>query len=249
MTCLVLPPHSCYEEKEYCSCYVRKTQAGITPYLTSCECSGKCREMNFPFGSTRSFKLKEMENLKKVELHHFSDTSTEGYGQCLHLPLVDTRNQGNCLLVMVFEVAQGQSFLWDHHDSWKNLDKSEPEFLQRNDKEVRKASSFTTCMAKKEQNGNLPQWLEYFSSWFRAKCLVAVCLRYQKILLERTHGKHVIMDGVRTREYHPADVAELTEAEKEIIRHVQREAFKGETRKLKKITKDNKTHREDDSKP
>ena len=40
----------------------------------------------------RCFKLKEMENLKKVQLHHFSDTSTEGYGQCSYLRLEDTRN-------------------------------------------------------------------------------------------------------------------------------------------------------------
>ena len=45
----------------------------------------------------RCFKLKEMENLKKVQLHHFSDASTEGYGQCSYLRLVDT---GNCSLVM-----------------------------------------------------------------------------------------------------------------------------------------------------
>ena len=48
----------------------------------------------------RCFKLQEMENLKKVELHHFSDASTEGYGQCSYLRLVDTRKQVNCSLVM-----------------------------------------------------------------------------------------------------------------------------------------------------
>ena len=44
---------------------------------------------------------------------------------------------------------RGPSFLWEHHDSWRNLDKSEPEPLQPDDKEVRKASAFTTNMAKK----------------------------------------------------------------------------------------------------
>lgn len=305
----------------------------------------------------RCFKSKEMENLKKIELHHFSDASTEGYGQCSYPRLVDTRNRVNCSLVMgkarvtplkpitiprlelaaavisvrvsemlsrelrydeVEEVfwtdskvvqayihndarwfhtfvanrvqqirertvpeqwkyvdkkknpaddasrglspkdllqssrwLRGPSFLWDHHDSWKNLDKSEPEFLQPDDKEVRKASSFTTCMTNKRQYGTLPQRLEYFSSWFKAKRAVAVCLRYRKIILERTRGKRTIMDGVKTRwpvrEYRPVDVDELTEAEKEIIRHVQKDAFKEETRKLRKITKDNDTPGEDDS--
>ena len=46
------------------------------------------------------FKLKEMDNLKKVEPHQFLDASTEGYGQCSYLRLVDTRNRVNCSLVM-----------------------------------------------------------------------------------------------------------------------------------------------------
>ena len=59
------------------------------------------------------------------------------------------------------------------------------------------------------------------------------------------------MDGVRTRsaarKYHPVDVNELSEAEQEIIRHVQKEAFKDEISKLKKITTDYETHKKDDS--
>ena len=31
----------------------------------------------------RCVKLKEMDSLKKVELHHFLDASTEGYGSAL----------------------------------------------------------------------------------------------------------------------------------------------------------------------
>ena len=59
------------------------------------------------------------------------------------------------------------------------------------------------------------------------------------------------MDGVTTRsasrEYHPVDINEISEAEQEIIRHVQKEAFKEEISKLKKITTDYETHKEDDS--
>ena len=305
----------------------------------------------------RCFRLKEMDNLKKVELHHFSDASTEGYGQCSYLRLVDTRNRVNCSLVMgkarvtplkpitiprleltaalvsvkvsemlsrelrydeVEEVfwtdskvvqayihndarrfhtfvanrvqqirertvpeqwkyidgknnpaddasrglspkdllqssrwLRGPSFLWDSHYSWKNFDKSEPESLQPDDKEVRKASSFKTFTTTKEPSATLLQRLEYFSSWFRAKRAVAVCLRYRKILLERTRGKQTTVDGVRTRsaanEHRPVDVDELKAAEQEIIRHVQKEAFKEEISKLKKITTDYEAHKEDDS--
>ena len=48
----------------------------------------------------RCFKLKEMGNLKKIELHHFSDACTEGYGQYSYLRLVDTSDQVHCSLVM-----------------------------------------------------------------------------------------------------------------------------------------------------
>ena len=228
----------------------------------------------------RCFKLKEMENRKKVELHHFSDASTEGYGQCSYLRVEDTRNRVNCSLVMgkarvtplkpitiprleltaaVVSVRasemlrqelrydeieeafwtdskvvqayihndtrrfhtfvanrlqqirehtvpeqwkyiegkknpaddasrglslkdllqssrwlRGPSFLWDHHDSWKNSGKSEPESPQPDDKEVRKASSLTTHTTNEEQSATLLQRLEYFSSWFRTKRAVAV---------------------------------------------------------------------------
>jgi len=48
----------------------------------------------------RCFKRKGMVSLKKIELHHFSDASTEGYGQCSYLRLVDTSDQVHCSLVM-----------------------------------------------------------------------------------------------------------------------------------------------------
>lgn len=48
----------------------------------------------------RCFKLKGTNNLKKIELHHFSDASTEGYGQCSYLRLVDKSDEVSCSLVM-----------------------------------------------------------------------------------------------------------------------------------------------------
>ena len=41
-----------------------------------------------------------MTDLKTIELHNFSDASTEGYGQCSYLRLVDKDNQVHCSLVM-----------------------------------------------------------------------------------------------------------------------------------------------------
>ena len=69
--------------------------------------------------------------------------------------------------------------------------------------------------------------------------------------LEKTRRKQTTVDGVTTRsasrEYHPVDVNEISEAEQEIIRHLQKEAFKEEISKLKKITTDYETYKDDDS--
>jgi len=305
----------------------------------------------------RCFKTKEMENLRKVELHHFSDASTEGYGQCSYLRLVDTNDQVHCSLVMgkarvtplkpitiprlelavalvsvkvsdilnrelrydeIKEVfwtdskvvqayihndarrfhtfvanrvqqirertvpeqwnyvdgknnpaddasrglspkdllqssrwLQGPSFLWDHQDSWKDVDKRVPEPLNPDDKEVKKASTLATSVTNKEQLPNLLKRLQYFSSWFRAKRAVAVCLRYRRILLERAHSKRMTNGEFKTRssscKYKPVNVEELNAAEQEIVRRTQEEAFKEEIRKLKNKNVNHEVQRGDDS--
>ena len=48
----------------------------------------------------RCLKTDEMKELKKIELHHFSDASTEGYGQCSYIRLVDDADRVTCALVM-----------------------------------------------------------------------------------------------------------------------------------------------------
>ena len=50
---------------------------------------------------------------------------------------------------------KGPSFLWDHHDSWKDVDKGVPELLKLDDKEVKKASILAMCITNKEQSPNL----------------------------------------------------------------------------------------------
>ncbi|XP_068675533.1 uncharacterized protein [Montipora foliosa] len=48
----------------------------------------------------RCFKPSGMRDIKKVELHHFSDASTEGYGQSTYLRLTDVNDLVHCSLVM-----------------------------------------------------------------------------------------------------------------------------------------------------
>ena len=48
----------------------------------------------------RCFKPEGFGEVKTVELHHFSDASTEGYGQCSYLRLIDEKDQVCCSFVM-----------------------------------------------------------------------------------------------------------------------------------------------------
>ncbi|XP_032225762.1 uncharacterized protein LOC116608834 [Nematostella vectensis] len=48
----------------------------------------------------RCFKSNTMGEIKKAELHHFSDASSEGYGHCSYLRLIDKDDKVNCSLVM-----------------------------------------------------------------------------------------------------------------------------------------------------
>ena len=98
---------------------------------------------------------------------------------------------------------------------------------------MKKTTAFAT--AAKEKPATLLKRLEYFSDWFRAKRALALCKRYVQKLKERVCRNKKTQEptnkGVR---HEPVTVDELEEAEKIIIKLVQREAFADETRQLKK---------------
>ena len=48
----------------------------------------------------RCYKPEGFGEIKKVELHHFSDASQRGYGQCSYIRLINTADQIYCALVM-----------------------------------------------------------------------------------------------------------------------------------------------------
>ena len=48
----------------------------------------------------RCYKPKDFGQVVRAELHHFSDASVRGYGQCSYLRLVDDTNKVHCALVM-----------------------------------------------------------------------------------------------------------------------------------------------------
>ncbi len=52
------------------------------------------------FKVQRCFKPTEFGPVKSIELHHFSDASTSGYGQCSYLRLLNVQEEVHCELVM-----------------------------------------------------------------------------------------------------------------------------------------------------
>ena len=48
----------------------------------------------------RCFKPGNLGEIKRVEMHHFSDASQKGYGQCSYARLIDEHNKIHCALVM-----------------------------------------------------------------------------------------------------------------------------------------------------
>ena len=48
----------------------------------------------------RCYKPKGFGQVIRAELHHFSDASIRGYGQCRYLRLVDDANKVHCSFVM-----------------------------------------------------------------------------------------------------------------------------------------------------
>ena len=52
------------------------------------------------FKVQRCFKPTEFGPVKSIELHHFSDASTSGYGQCSYIRLLNVQEEVHCELVM-----------------------------------------------------------------------------------------------------------------------------------------------------
>lgn len=48
----------------------------------------------------RCYKLKGFDHIGSQEIHHFSDASMQGYGQCSYLRLMDINGKINCSLLM-----------------------------------------------------------------------------------------------------------------------------------------------------
>ena len=137
----------------------------------------------------------------------------------------------------------GPDFLWKPLEDQRLLD--DVAYIFPDDPEERKILTMAT---QTEERFTLPDRLKYFSSWYRAKRAVAVCLPFQRSFQTgsseetqvktedvctsvpmTTHGAHSARSKqFKMNQYVPVNTQELQNAEMEILKAVQREVFKEE---------------------
>ena len=97
-------PLSYWKEKRCCKSYARKILARTTPVPAELKAKWERWRSNLPllqeFFVPRGYKPKNFGHVTKRELHHFSDASNKGYGQCSYLRLIDERGQIHCSFVI-----------------------------------------------------------------------------------------------------------------------------------------------------
>ena len=132
----------------------------------------------------------------------------------------------------------GPSFLTE---SAELLDEVVDLQVDEEDPEVKSVALATRASIDSRSCAGLPERLERFSSWFRAKRAVAVCLRYKQRLCrkmrERASPPSAHQDDPRGASLTevPIRATELREAEQVILKSVQSEAF---AKELKSLTSD-----------
>ncbi|XP_043232395.1 uncharacterized protein LOC122386819 [Amphibalanus amphitrite] len=113
---------------------------------------------------------------------------------------------------------------------------AEPRFVevQEDDPEVKKTRVLVTSSRQDDAKFDLSSRLVPFSSWFRAKKAVAICLRYRRRLLNRIRQKRTCstttegMEESKSLTDMPIDTDELNDAEVTILKNVQEDEFEEE---------------------
>ena len=116
----------------------------------------------------------------------------------------------------------GPEFLWQHDINCPPQYK----IINENDPEVKKLVCHSVSA---QQPLDILERLEYFSDWFKAKRAVAVCLKLLNNFKRKKNGS----SKGSVDNYVPVNVAEVEEAEKEIIKQLQAKAFQNEMNVLK----------------
>ncbi|XP_067053909.1 uncharacterized protein [Acropora muricata] len=136
---------------------------------------------------------------------------------------------------------RGLEFLWQTEDHWPRQGLYENE-IQESCPEVKKVTANTTVI---EEYGIMLSRFERLSSWQRLKTAIALCMEYKRRLRKSisTADKKTPVDessringrSCKTESYLAADiiVQDLEQAEVEILKIVQRDAFDKEVKTLK----------------
>ena len=132
---------------------------------------------------------------------------------------------------------RGPSFLTESTDL---LDEEVDFEVHEEDKEVKKSSVVlaTGAITDSQSCAGLPERLERFSSWFRAKRAVAVCLRYKQRLCLKMKEKMGLSSSQGNESFGasltdvPITANELKKDEQAILKSVQDDVFKTEMKSL-----------------
>ena len=134
----------------------------------------------------------------------------------------------------------GPEFLWNTSATPKP--QSVPD-IPAEDPEVKKLSCFAS---KVEEHPSILERLEYFSSWYRAKRAIALCIRLQERFKCKDQSINEVQPMTRSKTRQqteiacsekptPVDVSQLQRAEQIIIKDLQREHFREEIQVLKSM--------------
>lgn len=142
----------------------------------------------------------------------------------------------------------GPKYLWEPIDYDQGYIDDDTAALSHDDPETKKISSFAVQV---QEDLVIADRLQHFSNWHKAKKAVAVCLRFKEKLIAKVHEK-TACEGDHTRNHskeneasHSPDtpskgveVEDLLNAEKEIVKNVQEQAFKSELTILQSMKED-----------
>ena len=135
----------------------------------------------------------------------------------------------------------GPDFLKEPVESWLK----EESYDDQVDSDSPEVKNVKVNISTVKESSDVLKRLQRFSSWFKVKMAVALCLKYKRRLRDTVRAKKKLSNCVASDEEPagrkevsstPVNVADLKEAEMEIIKHVQRNSFRQEL-KVSKTSK------------
>ena len=126
----------------------------------------------------------------------------------------------------------GPEFLWHNDESWP--EQPTLTFADMESDEEIKRSCKSNALQTNPAAPVLEGIMKRFSSWYKLKKCIAWVLRYKRILLEacRSRSKAKVSSDVNRKPPSPLNVQEMENAQKEVLKYVQRQHFQEEVAHL-----------------